>query len=136
MELNIKREHRLIRRMSKFILVEEKNFEKAQDVYTYYNQAMQYRAQIASAITKGDAELENLHKQLRSMDDELKRIGLHIPEVREVARQEYDRKKNKRREDVEKGVVRDKLFKPGEKPSEGKEEETKPEEDIKDGIKE
>ena len=97
------KEVRLEKRQGKFVLTRREVFKKAQDVYSYFNKMMQTRAKMASEITEYEMAIEKTVKYLETVDEEINRIKVHMSEILKATKEEYEKSKKEREEQLKKG---------------------------------
>ena len=138
MKIETEKETRLEKQKGKFVLIKKETFERAQDVYDYFNHLMNVRAKMASEVQNWALAIENNMKYLAEIDEEVKRIEIHLGEIKEVHKKEYEKAKKERDEKLSKGPLAQKPLVNVEvkdsEPTEEKPAETKEEKDGKAGI--
>lgn len=93
------------RNLGKFIITRKSEFHTAGDAYIYYGQLTQARGGAAQKIIELEAQMDIYHKQMTDIDEELKLMGVHAPEMLAANKKEVEAKRKTRAKDIEKGVT-------------------------------
>ena len=93
-------------KLGKFHNVRDEEFETPEDVYNFYVNLVQMRGNLATLIRQGELELDGKHRQMLEIDEEIKRIDLHMPEILKAHKKEVKKIQDKRDEDLGKGAIK------------------------------
>jgi len=102
---------KLFKKLGKFHNVRDQEYDKAEDVYSHYVQLMQIRGNLATLIKQAEKDIELKFMQIEEVDKEIKAMGIHIPEITKMAKEEYERRKKERDKKIDQGPKQKPVFK-------------------------